>query len=132
MALLDALGAKLQTAGIGTLGTSLFLSQMQDSPDLAVCLYENQGFEPLQTFGGSVTYGDRPRIRLVARAGRNDYPAARLKAEQARAVLGAIRNETISGISISCVIDSTGIYPMGRDGDERPAVAVDFTVWVQP
>lgn len=132
MAVLDSIGTKLQTAGVGTLGTSIFLTQMPDTPDVAVCLYESQGFQPLLTFGTSVTYGDRPRIRAVCRGGRNDYPAARQKAEQVRAALGAIRNETISGTTITCVVDGTGIYPMGRDSDERPAVAIDFTVWVQP
>lgn len=132
MALLDALGTKLQTAGVGTLGQNLFLAQMQDTPDVAVCLYENQGFEPLQTFGASVTSGDRPRVRVICRGGRNDYPAARTKAEAVRACLGAIRNESLSGLSIACVIDSTGLYPMGYDKDERPAIAIDFTVWIQP
>lgn len=132
MALLDALGAHLQTAGVGTLGTDLFLAQFQDSPDLAVVVMEAQGFEPLQTFGSSVVLGDRPRVRVVCRAPRNDYPAARAKAVAVRNSLGAIRAQTISGVSFVCVLDNSGVYPIGYDREERPLIAVDFVVWLLP
>lgn len=132
MAVLDSLGTYLQTAGVGTLGTSIFLTQFQDTPDTAVCLFERQGFDPVHTFGAGVTYGDRPLIRVLCRGPRNDYPTARQKAEAVRAALGAIRAQTLSGIKFECVLDATGIYPMGRDKEERPIIAVDFTAWVQP
>lgn len=130
MALLDALGAHLQTAGVGTLGTDLFLAQFQDSPDLAVVVMEAQGFDPIHTFGSSISRGDRPRVRVVCRAALNDYPAARSKAEQVRAVLGAIRAQTIAGTTFGCVLDSSGIYPLGYDREERPLLAIDFIAWV--
>lgn len=33
----------LVTAGVGTFGTNLFISQMPDSPDNAVCLFDESG-----------------------------------------------------------------------------------------
>lgn len=131
MAVLDALGAHLQTAGIGTLGTDLFLAQLQDGPDVAVALYEATAAGPLHTFGAAVSAGEQPRIRVVCRAGRNDYPTARAKAETVRASLGAIRAQTISGVTFACVMDTSGVYPMGYDKEERPLIAVDFAAWVQ-
>lgn len=132
MALLDALGSRLQTSGVGTLGTNIFLTQFQDTPDTAVCVFERQGFDPMHTFGAGVTYGDRPLIRVLCRGPRNDYPTARAKAEAVRASLGVVRNLTVSGITITCVLDATGIYSMGFDKEERPILGIDFTAWVQP
>lgn len=132
MAILDALGAYLQTAGVGTLGTSLFLSQLPETPDAAVALYELAPMTPGYTFGAAVTAVERPRIRAVCRAARNDYPTARAKAEQVRAALGAIRSQTLSGIVIECVLDDSGVYPLGLDASERPAIAVTFSAWVRP
>lgn len=131
MAVLDALGARLQSAGVGTLGTDLWLAQMQYTPDASVVLIEQQGGVD-HVFGASVAGTYRHTVLVVARAGRNDYPSARSKMQSVQASLGAIRNETISGVAFMSVIDATGLYPAGMDGDERPMVACEFTCWVTP
>jgi hypothetical protein len=130
MALLDALGAHLQTSGVGTLATDIFLGVMPDSPDACILIVEDNGVGPMQTFGASVYSVERPRIRVFCRAARNDYPAARTKAVAVRAALGAIRNQTISGTAFLSVMPTSEFYPVGRDGDDRPVVAIDFTGWV--
>lgn len=130
MALLDALGARLQTAGIGTLATNIFLTVMPDTPDLCVLLVEDNGTGPQHTFGASSYAIERPRIRAFVRAARNDYPAARTKAVAVRNSLGAIRNETISGVSFLSVTATSDFYPVSRDGDDRPIIGVDFVGWV--
>lgn len=130
MALLDALGAHLQTSGVGTLATDIFLGVMPDSPDACILIVEDNGVGPMQTFGASTYSVERPRIRVFCRAARNDYPAARTKAVAVRAALGAIRNQTISGTAFLSVMPTSEFYPVGRDGDDRPVVAIDFTGWV--
>lgn len=132
MAVLDALGARLATDGIGTVGTNIFLSQMQDEPDVAVCLFEGQNAPPLYSFGASAILGSRPRIRVIARAGRHDYVAARAKIQAVLDSLGVIRSESISGVSFKCVLATTDIYPLNRDAEERPVLAVDFVAWIAP
>ena len=72
MALLDALGAKLVTDGVGTLATDIFLSYLPDSPDVAVAVYEDRGNGADQVFGASVVSIERPSIRVVARASRDE------------------------------------------------------------
>ena len=131
MALLDSLGTKLQTAGVATLGTNLWLSQIQDSPDASVVLMEEQGNVD-HVFGASTAGMFRHSVLAVARGARNDYPAARTLIENVRNTLGAIRNETISGVTFLSVLDATGIYPADRDGRERPLLACEFTCWVLP
>lgn len=130
MALLDVLGSYLQTQGIGTLGTSLMLGRLPDDPDVCVALFESQGLSPSHTMGSGVYGVDRPRIRVVARAARNDYPAARTKVEQARAALGAMRDTTLSGIKIMTVLSTSEVYPVRFDPDDRPVMGCDFTVWI--
>lgn len=130
MALLDVLGAYLQTNSVGTLGTNIMLGRLPDDPDACVALYESQGLSPSHTMGSSIYSVDRPRIRVVARAARNDYPSARSKVEQVRSVLGALRDTTLSGIKIMTVLSTSEVYPVSFDGDDRPVMGCDFTVWI--
>lgn len=130
MAILDALGAYLQAQGQGTLATDIFLARMPDAPDACVTLYENQGVGPDHTFGASVKAIDHQRVRVYCRAARNDYPTARSKAVAVRDVLGAIQNTTLSGVVIMCVLSTSELYPLSRDGDDRAIIGCDFTVWL--
>lgn len=130
MAVLDALAAKLVAAGQGTLATNIFLSRMPDTPDVCVTLVESLGPDGGQTFGAGISAYSVVRVRALCRAAKNDYPAARAKASAVRGVLGAIRTETISGDSILCVMATGDVYPVGRDGDDRPVIGADFTVWI--
>lgn len=131
MALLDSLGQKLQTAGVATLGTNLWLAQIQDTPDASVVLMEEKGNVD-HVFGASVAGMYRHSVIAVARSARNDYPSARTLIGNVQAVLGAIRSETVSGVKFMSVLDATGIYPAGYDGRERPLMACEFTCWVIP
>lgn len=130
MALLDALGAQLQNNGVGVLATNIFLGVMPDEPDLCVLIVEDNGVGPMQTFGAAPYSIERPRIRVFCRASRNDYPAARAKAVAVRASLGAIRNQTIEGVNFLSVLPTSDFYPVGRDGDDRPVIGIDFSGWV--
>lgn len=130
MAILDALGAYLAAQGQGTVATSIFLSRAPDTPDACVTLYESAGSGPDHVFGSSVYAIDHQRIRLICRAARNDYPSARAKAVACRAVLGAIRNTTLSSVPILSVLATSEVYPLSRDGDDRPLIGCDFTVWL--
>jgi len=132
MALLDALGDRLVADGVGTLGTTIFLGYLPESPDACVAVYEDRGNGADQVFGTSSVAIERPAIRVVARAVRNDYPAARAKIIEVRNSLGDIGDETISGVSFMCVIADSDPYPMGVDGRERAMFGLDLQGWVRP
>lgn len=132
MALLDALGNRLQTDGVGTLGTTIFLGFLPPSPDAVVVIYEGRGNGPEHTFGAGILAIERPLIRLIARAARNDYPAARTLMESARASLGDIRNETISSVNFLCVTPTSDPYPLRLDDKERAQMGLDFVAWLRP
>ena len=130
MALLDSLGNHLQTAGLGTLAVDIFLTIMPDSPDSCILLVEDNGVGPMHTMGASAYALERPRIRAFCRSAGGDYPAARAKAVLVRNSLGAIRNQTILGVTFLSVIATSDLYPVGRDGEDRPIIGVDFSGWV--
>ena len=131
--ILEAVGAKLQTDGIGTLGTSIFLSLMPDSPDVCIAVYEYAGLPPLDTFGASVTVAlDRPQIQVMTRATRNDYVTARDKAVDVRNSLAKISNISLSGITILRIAPSSAVNPIGLDSKDRPLVTISFAAVVVP
>lgn len=132
MALLDSLGARLQADGVGTVGTNIFLSFMPPTPDAVVVIYEGRGNGPEHTFGVGVVAVERPLIRLIARAARNDYPAARTLMDLARNSLGDIRNETISGVKFMCVTPTSDPYPLRLDDKERAQMGLDLITWLTP
>jgi hypothetical protein len=130
MAILDALGTYLASQGQGTLATNIFLARAPDTPDACITLYESAGSGPDHTFGAGVYAIDHQRIRVVCRAARNDYPAARDKAVAVRAVLGAIRDTTLSSVKILTMLATSEVYPLSRDGDDRALIGCDYTVWL--
>ena len=132
MALLDALGARLQTDNVGTLGTTIFLGFQPATPDASVVIYEGRGNGPEMTFGTGVLAIERPSIRAIARGARNDYPTTRTLMLAVRASLGAIRTETISGVEFLCVTPTSEIYPLRLDDKERVQIGLDFVVWLRP
>lgn len=131
--ILEAVGNKLATDGLGTLGTNIFLSLMPDTPDLCTAVYEYSGLTPIDTFGASVNIQlDRPSIQVMTRAGRNDYVAARDRAVNVRNALAKVSNSNLSGIQILRIAPLSAINAIGLDEKDRPLVTVSFTVVCVP
>ena len=132
MTILEAVGDYLQTSGQGTLGTSLFLSMMPETPDTLVAVYENSGDPPQFTMGAAAWAIDRPTLQVICRATRGDYPTARDKAEAIRALLGAVTEQTLSGINVMRIQPTGSVVPMGEDENLRPMISVNFECMVRP
>lgn len=130
MTVLEAIGDYLANHSQGTLAVDLFLARMPENPDVCVTVFEYEGTPPLEAFGNTASSVDRPRIQIKVRASRDDYPTARDKAQAIRDLVGAISNETISGISLLRVKPLGGILPLGFDQQDRPIVAVNFECFV--
>lgn len=127
--ILDAVGTALQSAAVGTLGTSLYLSRMPASPDAAVTVYETGAGYPLyvqgSTSGAALIVAN---IQVVARGAREDYQAARTKIAAVTAALEALSESTISGIRILRVEQVGTPSPLGLDDNDRPRVSMTYTV----
>lgn len=127
--ILDAIGSALQTAGVGTLGSSIFLSRSPASPDAVVTIYETGAGYPLYTQGSTVGAAlTVANIQVVARGAREDYQAARTKITATTAALEALSNSTISDILILRVEQVGTPSPLGLDDNDRPRVAMTYTV----
>jgi hypothetical protein len=128
--LLDAIGAKLQTDNVGTLGTNIFLSTMPENPDAIVAVYEYAGSAPDFTMGSGLYAIQHPNIQLRIRGAREDYQTAAARANAARDSLASIVNTTISGIAIIRVSPTGSINPLGFDGNDRPLFSINFSIWL--
>ncbi len=132
MSILEAVGDYLVAQGQGTLGTNIFLGRMPDTPDSCVCVYEAAGSLPEMTFGSVGVAIDRPIVQILCRAGRDDYPTARNKAESIRTLLAGVMNTTLSGIKVMRIEPTGSVNPIGPDEKDRPIVSINFQAMVLP
>lgn len=130
--ILEAIGDYLQAQSEGTLGTSIFLGRMPDTPDACVCVYESAGSLPEMTFGAAGIAIDRPIIQIICRAGRDDYPTARDKATSIRNKLSPLVNTTLSGIKVMRLEPTGSVNPIGPDEKDRPLVSMNFQAMILP
>ncbi len=127
---LEAIGSYLATNNEGTLGTNMFYGRMPDAPDVCITIYEYEGQPPMENFGASAFSIDMPRIQIVTRASREDYPTARDKAVAIRALLAAMTEVTVGSTRILRVQSLGSVVPLGYDTNDRPKFAVNFQVMV--
>jgi hypothetical protein len=137
--ILEALGDYLQNtasafgphATQGTLGTNIFLSKMPDSPDYCITLYEYEGMAPQESFGGNPFDIEMPRIQVIVRGARDDYPTARDGVNTIRELLADITDVTISSTKVLRVASLGSTIPLGLDDKDRPRIAANFQAYVE-
>lgn len=129
--ILEAIGDYLVTNSHGTLGTDLFLGVLPESPDACVAIFESEGGSPSYTFGTGGIVIDAPNIQILTRAGRDDYPTARDKADTIRKLLAALSNTTVSGINILRVESIGSVGAVGLDEKSRPIMSANFRCMVR-
>lgn len=133
MAALVELGQRLQVAGIGTLGTDLFLGFMPDSPDIVTCLYEYAGSGPEDTFGvDDLPYNDKLNIQVRCRGSLRGYQEAHDKATAVFENFTLISNEDVGGAYYFRVKKINGPYLLYVDQQDRPIIVCNYEVWRQP
>lgn len=129
--MLEALAARLQSDGVATPGTNLFLGLMPNSPDACVALYEYAGEQPLEVMRDNAATLERPSVQVIVRAGRNDYPTARTLISAVRDSLTEIANETISGVTFLRVNQNSSINAVGTDENDRPMFTLSLLTVVE-
>lgn len=129
--ILESIGDYLVTNSQGTLGTNIFLGTLPESPDACVAVYENSGSSPAFTMGAGGIVIDYPMIQIICRAGREDYPTARDKAESIRTLLASVLESTISGVHIMRIEPMGSVNLLGVDPQYRPLISVNFRCLVR-
>ena len=127
----EAMGTYLQSNSYGTLGTNLFIGLLPGNPDACIAVYEaNDGMAPLETAGASATAVDVIGLQVVIRVGRDDYATGRDKAIAIRSLLGAITEQTLSGVRVLRVQPASWAAPSGNDESDRPHFSLRFRAYV--
>jgi hypothetical protein len=129
--ILESIGDYLVTNSQGTLGTSIFLGTLPESPDACVAVYENSGSSPAFTMGAGGIRIDYPMIQIICRAGREDYPTARDKADTIRILLASVVETTVSGVHIMRIEPMGSVNQLGVDPKYRPLISVNFRCLVR-
>lgn len=129
--ILEALADKLTSASIATVGTNLFIGIMPNSPDVCVALYEYAGSPPLEVLRDNTATLERPSVQVIARATRNDYPAARTLITNVRDSLTSITDETISNVRFLRVNQNSSINAVGTDENDRPLFTLSLMTVVE-
>ena len=93
--ILTEIGNYLVAQGFGTLGTTLFLSQLPDGPDTLIGVLESPGGEPEFVLGQVLPRRENSRIQVLNRAPL--WLTARTTAEAISLSLGSVVNQTLSG-----------------------------------
>jgi len=129
--ILEAVGAYLQSKSYGSAGTNIFYGVLPETPDTCIGVFEYEGLAPMFTMGTAGIQVDRPSVQLLFRAGRDDYPTARDNANNARILLSAVSNTTLSGIRVLRIEPVGSIMPMGVDKNSRPIISTNYRCHVE-
>lgn len=132
MPLLDELASFLATAGLGSVGASIFKGTLPDVPGTAIGLIEYAGAPVYRRFGGDNqgTLAELPRVQALVRS--TDYPTARAKAQAVVAACDWLGPRTLSASSGGSaayatleVLQRPPIF-LGYDGNDRVRFAVNL------
>ena len=132
MSVVKDIGQILHNGTIAELGVDLFLTQMPESPDSALALYETGG-------GGYDAMSELHTAGLSIRSRANDYETAYELIANAANELSAIGDESyfLAGLSDGVSINGNTYlrikpesepYPIGRDSLERVEFAQSFSL----
>ena len=86
---------------------------------------------PKESFGGNPYDVDMPRIQIVVRGARDDYPTARDGAKTIRDLISDITDVTISSTKVLRVASLGSTIPLGLDDKDRPRIAANFQAYVE-
>jgi hypothetical protein len=126
MSVLTDLGTYLQTAGLGTLGTTLFLGGLPlDAPnittqDAITALVETPGFPVQITHDVVGVSWEQPTVQVLTRGAPYDYAEARSRAQNILLALAQIRNQTLSGTYYFWVSPLQSVFKLRDDDFARP------------
>lgn len=134
MPFLDEVAAALQTAGVGVIGTSIFVSSKAIVPTGVgpyIVLIETGGSGSSKTQNDTAT--ERPTAQISCRAA--SYLTARAMLKAAYVALGGangVYNQTLSGVDYLSITARQNPTDIGLDGAGRAMVAFNIDAEKQP
>ena len=132
LVLLEELGVYLQTEGLGTLGTTLFLGGLPvDAPNISTvdaitALVETPGFPAEYVHDVVSPSREGNVVQVLTRGAPYDYAGAREWAQDIWVALGSIRNQTLSGTWYLGVQPIQSVFLLRSDDYSRPILTCQF------
>lgn len=127
MALLPAIGAKLESLGYGTLQIDMFLDELPDTPDAAIAIVDTGGETPDMNFCGIDT--ENAGVQVLVRGAQHDAVIPR------NTIYGIFRdlttnfkNEFVGGVFYLECRPQQSPFKLEVDLNERLVMAVNFIV----
>ena len=96
MAVLNEIAAKLQALSLGTIGTTIHIGTMPETPDACCAIYETGGLAPDYQFGTAGIGLETPAVQVVFRGVAYDYSTPRASAKTAYEGLAAVEAATVT------------------------------------
>ena len=133
MGILEEIGALLVANSLGTLGSDLFLVRTPPVPDACTTIYETGGKAPDYTHDQAAPRYENPTIKVIVRSDKEkNYKAAKDKARQIWLVLGAIRNQNLSGTRYLSIVPIQSPFSLGPDENNRLLISANYELEKEP
>ena len=126
MPILEDFGDYLETQGVGTQGSTIFIGEMPDSPDACTSLYLYSGAPAVQAMGTATgkSVVDFPRLHVEGRAATLAAAEARVQAVYDK--LHNLGSVTINAREYKQVMALQRPFQLGVDQNERALFACNF------
>lgn len=132
MAFADEILSLLATAGLGTVGTTLFKDELPDRPDVCGALFHSAGAPPQFGLGVDGIQYEMPGAQIRFRGEAFDNSTPRAKVQTAMTELAKVQARTVSG-TLYLMIRPTGHpFRLERDAKNRITWAVNITAEKEP
>jgi hypothetical protein len=119
--MLNEIGTYLQSQGIGTLGTNLFLGLMPDQPDNCIALFEYAGSPPDLHWNG-----EYPGLQVRVR--NKSYATARTKIQEIYEELHGLHDQMLSGTRYLLIKARGSPEILKRDENNRVELFINFEI----
>jgi hypothetical protein len=124
MMLIEAIADYLETEGVATKGTDMFLAVQPDSPDNCLTIYDTGGFAP----DNELPIKD-PTIQVISRA--TDYETAKQEALDVYGELHKLANQTLGDFYIYLIEAMQEPGSIGRDSADRFEISCNYRLKVR-
>ena len=116
----------LQSDGIGTEGTDLFVDEIPDSPDFCIVCRNTVGFDPNPAY-----LRDSPTVQVIIRGAKFGAAAAYDKAVEVKNALLGRAPTTINSKNYAQMLQTGDIIRAGQDELDRPHYSTNWRFVVE-
>ncbi len=112
---------ELSGAGLGVLGTDLFIGNEPENPDFVITVYDTGGTSPNARF-----LRDEPTVQIRVRGKPGDYLSAWTKAQDIKDALLGLGTQVLSGTNYVMFLQVGDVQSIGRDENDRPLIVTNW------